>query len=183
MMGDDAVGPTPSNVGKSRCHARLLWVERRSHAFLRASALAPTHRRSLSLRSHSRQPLSRSSFVRPPPDSFTARRTTSPTSGTGAPSTSESHKTFISRAATPRLIWPPAPMLPTHPSHAALRARPPQQMASNHRREDRVPLFGFFQCNTPRAHHERQLTSTSATGQLPASNDHHTCTSRSVSAA
>jgi hypothetical protein len=46
-----------------------------------------------------------------------------------------------------------------------------------------VPLFGFFQFNVPRAHHEHHRTPTSATGQLPASDDHYVCTLRSVSAA
>jgi hypothetical protein len=41
-----------------------------------------------------------------------------------------------------------------------------------------VPLLGFCQFNVPRAHHEHHRAPTSATGQLPASDDRHACTSR-----
>jgi hypothetical protein len=61
--------------------------------------------------------------LQPPPDPFRARRTTSLPSGTRASSTLESHDAFASQAATPSLIWPPDPVLPTRHSRAALRAR------------------------------------------------------------
>jgi hypothetical protein len=46
------------------------------------------------------------------------------------------------------------------------------QWLQSHRHDVRVPLFGFCQFNVPRAHHEHPRTPTSATGQLPASDDH-----------
>jgi hypothetical protein len=45
------------------------------------------------------------------------------------------------------------------------------QWLQSHRHDVRVPLFGFCQFNVPRAHHEHPRTPTSATGQLPASDD------------
>lgn len=118
----------------------------------------------------SAMPPSRGASLPSEPDPFGARRTTSPASGTRAPSTSES-RGVDPRAATPDLIWPPGRALPTHPSHATPHARPPCTTTSNRRHDCRVPLLGFCQFNVPRAHHEHQRTPTSATGQLPASDD------------
>jgi hypothetical protein len=89
--------------------------------------------------------------LRPPPDPFRARRTTSLPSGTRASSTLESYETFAPQAATPELIWPPAPMRPTHLSHAALRAR---QTAPWLRTTVRLP------CAAPRLFSIRRSTST-----------------------
>jgi hypothetical protein len=63
-------------------------------------------------------------------------------------------------------------MLPTHLSRAALRVRSSHHEASKPQETDgRVPLLDFCQFNVPRAHHEHSRTPTSATGQLPASDD------------
>lgn len=85
----------------------------------------------------------------------------------------------------PRSLAPPSRREPPHPDwfghqpqcfrhicHAlrcALGRRISWLQSLEH--NGRVPLLGFCQFNAPRAHHEHQRAPTSATGQLPASDD------------
>jgi hypothetical protein len=182
-MGDDAVGPTPSNVGKNLRHPRLLKPRAaRTRFFVRTlwfphtgtlcrhdlppnlpsrGCRSVSHRQIPSLRDAPRH-------SPPEPEHLPPRSPAEPSSREPPQPVWFGHQHVCFRhilhtlrcALDPRILW-----------------------LQNHRRERPVPLFGFFQFNVPRAHHEHHRTPTSATGQLPASDDHYVCTLRSVSAA
>jgi len=182
-MGDDAVGPTPPNVGKNLRHPRLL-RPRAAHTrfFVRTLWLLHTgtpcrhdpppnhpfrsrrsvcHRQIPSLRDAPRH-------SPPEPEHLPPRSPTEPSS-----------------CEPPHSVWfCHQPQCVRHILHTLRCVLDPRNLwCQNPRRECLVPLFGFFQFNVPRAHHEHHRTPTSATGQLPASDDHCDGTLRSVSAA
>jgi hypothetical protein len=78
-----------------------------------------------------------------------------------------------SRREPPHPVWfGHQPKCFRHIRHAlrcALGRRPPWLQSLEN--DGRVPLLGFCQFNVPRAHHEHRRAPTSATGQLPASDD------------